>query len=315
MAALMQTEIGEQALAELRANKALAESLADRYGTVKAITNGKEYEAVRLAIADHRTLRLDIEKRRKELVDGALKWQREVNAVAKEITQTIEASEDRLKAIKDAEDEKKERAKREKAEAERKALEEKIRAEREAEEIRLKAEREEKERQLAEAREAIRLERERIEAENAERERILAEREAEFAKERERVEAERRKLDQERIRMEREEAERKAKARAEEEAKARAEAQKLQDEERAKAEAERERAEAERIEALKPDREKLLAFARRIRATKAPTCQTQEATALVVIVMKHVMEAAKYLEDSAGALIPAATTRPTQPGE
>lgn len=302
MAALMQTEIGEQALADLRANKALAESLADRYGTVKAITNGKEYEAVRLAIADHRTLRLDIEKRRKELVDGALKWQREVNAVAKEITATIEASEDRLKAIKDAEDEKKERAKREKAEAERKALEEKIRAERE-----------EKERQLAEAREAIRLERERIEAENAERERILAEREAEFAKERERVEAERRKLDQERLRLEREEVERQAKARAEEEAKARAEAQKRHDDERAKAEAERAKIEADRIEALKPDREKLLAFAKRIRATKAPTCQTQEATALVVIVMKRVLEAAEYLEDSAGALIPA--TKSTQPNE
>lgn len=312
MTAILQTEIGEQALVDLRSNKALAADLAKKYGDVTAIGSTKEYELVRVAIGEHRTLRLDVEKRRKELVDGAVRWQRDVNAVAKEITQTIETSEDRLKAIKDAEDARKERAKREKAEAERKAIEDKLRAEAEAREAIAKAEREKKEKELEEARAAIRAEAERIERESAERERILAEREAEFAAERARVEAERKKLEEERLRLEREEADRQARIREAKEAAAKAEAEKAMAALAEAQAAERAKLEAEMAEVTRPDREKLLAFAKRIRAMKAPVCQTEQASALVVLAMKRILETAEYIEDAAGTF---RLKQPTQAGE
>src|SRR5690242_13239142 len=55
------------------------------------------YEQTRLAIADCRTLRVRVEKTRKELKEDSLKYGRMVDAEAKRITAAIEAIENPLK--------------------------------------------------------------------------------------------------------------------------------------------------------------------------------------------------------------------------
>lgn len=319
------TEVGETALANLRSRMDVAVQLKEQYGDVTAITDAKSYEVVRVAIGEHRSLRVLVEKERKTLVDGAVKWQRDVNTVAKEITAEIEASEDRLKAIKQAVDDAKENERKAKAEAEREAEEKRLREAREAEEARLKALREETERQAA----AIRAEREAFakakrEAEEAQRvakEAAEAQARAEQAKidqknaeERAKIEAEQAKLRAEKERLDRLEFERAAREQAEVEAKAKAEAARVEAE-RLKAEAEeRAKLEAERAEALKPDREKIAAFAKKIRALKPPTCQTSEGTKVIVLAMAKIGETAEYLEDfgtepaTPGALFGESTT-------
>ena len=318
-AELTKTEVGETALANLRSRMDVAIRLKEKYGDLTKIENAKDYELVRVAIGEHRTARVDLEKERKTLVEGAVRWQRDVNTVAREITDEIESSEERLKAIKQAVDEAKENERKAKAEAERLALEAKIKAEREAEEARLKAQREAEEAKLKADREeverqaaAIRAEREAFakakrEAEeearkakekaDAEAKAAQAEIDRKNAEERAKIEAEQAKLQAEKERLQRAEFERVARERAEAEAKAKAEADRLEAERR-KAEAEeRSRREAERAEALKPDREKIAAFAKKIRALKPPTCQTEEGTKVIVLAMAKILETAEYLED------------------
>lgn len=243
-----------------------------------------DYERGRKAIAVLRTTRVGIEKRRKELKEDSLEYGRRVDAVAKELTRAIEAIEDPLKAKKQAVDDEKARAKREAEEAEQRALEAKIRAEREAEERRLAEERRKLDAERAELAErqrqadaAAKAERERVEALqaaerarlDAEAERLKAEREAlaEAARlEREQLEADRRAVEEAKRKAEREEAERQARIRAEAEAKERAERERVAAEEARVAELERQAAIAKRLEALKPDAEKVAAFAGSIRA-------------------------------------------------
>lgn len=218
------------------------------------------YKLVRSAIAEIRTLRTSVEAKRKELKSGALEYGRKVDAVAKQLTALLEDIEAPLKLKKAAVDEERARQKREREEAERRALEEKIRAEREAEEARLRAEREAEEQRLAEERAALEAERARLEEERAqeeaarraEQERIDAQRRAEEARlaaERRQLEEERRAIEEQRRQAETEEAERQARIRAEEEAKARADQERLEAEERAR-----------RLEAMRPDVEKVRAY-------------------------------------------------------
>ncbi len=63
-------------------------------------------------------LRVDIDKKRKELNEGALAFQKTVNSVAKELTKPVEEVEDILQAREDAYEEKKEAERRAKFEAE-----------------------------------------------------------------------------------------------------------------------------------------------------------------------------------------------------
>lgn len=116
-----------------------------KYGGLTADTP-QGYKAVQSAIGDLRDARVSIEKRRKELKADSLEYGRKVDAVAKFLTEKIEAIELPLKALKAAVDEEKARAKAEKEAAERRALEESLRAEREAlnaeaERLRVEAER------------------------------------------------------------------------------------------------------------------------------------------------------------------------------
>lgn len=124
-----------------------------KYSLLKADTP-QGYEQVRLAIADLRETRVAIEKRRKELKADSLEYGRKVDAVAKHLTEQIEAIESPLKALKAAVDEEKARVKAEKEAAAQKAIAEV--------EARLKAEAD----RLATERAALDAERAALEAEH-----------------------------------------------------------------------------------------------------------------------------------------------------
>lgn len=97
----------------------IAELEAKHRGLVVAHGDKKGYLALTQAIAEVRTARTDVEKRRKELKQGALDYGRLVDSTAKRITDRLEAIEGPLKANKELIDAESERIKREKEEAER----------------------------------------------------------------------------------------------------------------------------------------------------------------------------------------------------
>lgn len=97
----------------------IAELEAKHRGLVVAHGDKKGYLALTQAISEVRTARTDVEKRRKELKQGALDYGRLVDSTAKAITERLEAIEVPLKANKEQIDAENERIKREKEEAER----------------------------------------------------------------------------------------------------------------------------------------------------------------------------------------------------
>jgi hypothetical protein len=283
------------------------------------------YEQVRLAIAECRSTRTAIEAKRKELKADALEYGRRVDSIAKGLTGLVLELEDPLQAQKDRADEAKAAAKKAKEEAARAELEARLKAEREAEEARLAALRAAEEARLAAEREAQRVERERLAAERkafeaeqraakaaAEKaaaeerqrreaqERMIADaRAADEAKARALREAEERKLAAERAALE---AQRRETERLEQERLARiqaaeeAERARIAAEEAAVKERERQAAIAARLEALKPDAEKLKAFAAQIRAMTLPDVQDEEAKHLAKRVMARLIAVAWQLE-------------------
>ena len=97
----------------------IAELEAKHRGLVVAHGDKKGYLALTQAIAEVRTARTDVEKRRKELKQGALDYGRLVDSTAKRITERLEAIEGPLKANKEQIDAENERIRKEKEEAER----------------------------------------------------------------------------------------------------------------------------------------------------------------------------------------------------
>ncbi len=85
---------------------AMITEMGNKYRFLK-VMDSESYETVRLAIADVRTKRTDIEKRRKELKEDALKWGRLVDSEAKRITTLLLAIEEPLQAEKKKEDDRK----------------------------------------------------------------------------------------------------------------------------------------------------------------------------------------------------------------
>lgn len=197
----------------------------------------KGYEAVRVAIATVRDIRVGVEKRRKELKEDSLAWGRKVDSEAKRLTALLEEIENPLKEAKALVDEAKERAKREAEEKARKAEEERLAALKAAEEARLKAEREAEEARIA-----------------AERERLAAER-AEFEAQQAALAEERKALDAEKERL------------------AAAERAKIEQARKEQEEAER----LARIEALRPDAVKLTEYGFRLLNVDHPDVESDEA--------------------------------------
>lgn len=294
------------------ADETLAE-LRERFIGLTAETPAK-YEQVRAAIADLRTVRVDVEKSRKELKADALEFGKRVDAEAKRITNALLEIEEPLKLEKQRIDDEKDRLRREKAEqersrieaelearrlkaeeerqrieAERKAEQDRIEAEQAAERERLALERQELDRQRAEIEAKQREAREAQEViERAERERLDAERRQ--------IEAERRQLDQE-IRAEqerrnREEFERQAKLRAEQEARERLEQERIEAERVAVAM----EAEVARLDALRPDVDKLRSLVEVLRAIQPPNVTTREGKVLSALAMATISDAANAIE-------------------
>lgn len=241
----------------------------------------KGYEEVRLALADLRSTRVAIEKRRVELKADALAYGRLVDSEAKRFTALLLEIEEPLSQKKHDVDYEKAHLKAEAEAAKQRAIEAKIRAEREAEEARLRVIREAEEARLTEERARLEAERQQLvearkkaeEAARVERERLAAEQrivEAAQRAEREAVEVERRAVAAERERAERAEFERQAKIKAEAAAVEQAERARL-------AAAERQA----KIDALRPDIEKVRAFAQAIRDLPAPKPRTAAGKAMV----------------------------------
>ena len=311
----MSTDIEKGVVRFGLADSKIAE-LREMFSGLRADTS-EGYAEVTKAIATTRALRVNVEKTRKELKASALEYGRTVDGEAKRLTAMLEDIEEPLKLEKQAIDDEKLRAKREKEEAERAAIEAAIAAKREAEEKRLKAERDAEELRLAEERKAIEAERAKLEAERAaERQRVEAEQrkiakqqaaerakldaerreyEAKQAAEREALEAKQREIDAQREEANRIERERLAAIKAEQDRKeaeinARLESERIAKEQAehdriAKIEAERlanERDEAEaaelaRLEAMKPDVEKIHMFAESLRSLTVPEVASDQA--------------------------------------
>lgn len=296
-APLVKYDIDEAKLAELR----------EKCAGLTADTS-KGYEEVRIAIGHLRDTRGAIERRRVELKADALAFGRLVDSEAKRITGLIAEIEDPLKLKKEAVDDEKARIKAEEEAVKVRALEAEIAANRERQEAEARAVRDAEEARLAAERERIASERQQLEAERArldeaariERERAeaalvaerarLAEVEAAQRIEREAIEAERRAVAAERERAEREEFERQARVKAEEDAKIKAERDRV---EAAELQA--------RIEAVKPDLEKVRAFALSIRALVPPKVKSKKVAAFLVVVVGTLATCASNLDDFAAA--------------
>jgi hypothetical protein len=369
------------------------EELRAKLAPLKDLTfdSPRAYEAGRQAIAECRTTRVAVEKRRKELKAGALEYGRRVDSAAKELTAAIAEVEDPLSERKAEADAEKahlkaarEAAERERIEAEAalKAAEEQaqreaeaaaaldmkvrvvlemplddwlagvesgkleyvvgsgqnmlsigpeerkhpavvareadcrdiLRQRREAEETRLAAERErqaEEARKLAEERaalEAAKAEADRIakEAQAAadraaaeERARIAAERKAAedaAQAEQERLDAERRALDEQRRLAELAEAQRRAQARAEQEAREQAAREQREAEEAAVREAERKAEIARRLEALRPEKERALAFLLKLLEVESPEITDPEVLGILRPLVEHILRAEREIK-------------------
>lgn len=282
----------------------LVETVAKVRGLkIAGVDDKKGYGLVHEARMELKGFRVKIEKDRKQLTADAVEWQRKVNAEAKRLTALIEPTERELEAEEDRIDAEKARIAAEEEAARRKVLDdrmaalaavgcqavpseiedmgehefadvlkvateahqEKLEAERVAaaergrvaaeEEAARKAEQERQAAERAETERAQKAERERLAVERAELERQQAAQRAEsekLAKEREAFEAERLRI---RIQQEEETARKEA---AEREAAAKVER------DRAAAE------EAARLEKLKPEIEKVRAFAESLDGLEAP---------------------------------------------
>jgi chromosome segregation ATPase len=260
-----------------------------QYAGAEFSTPSQYREGVK-AIAVCRSLRGEIEAKRKDLKADALEYGRRVDVVAKQLVVAIEEVELPLKERKAVVDDEKERLKREKEEAERAAREEELRVQREAEEAKLRAEREAAETRIAEERAALAAERQKLAQDQArlraEREadeaRFAAEREAEkqtLAHERRKLEAERRAIEEQRRQAELEELERQTIARTEQEARERAAREAIEAEEARVQEAERQAALSRRLEALKPDKARALDYLDRLLSVDAPSVSDAELSA------------------------------------
>lgn len=228
---------------------AIAE-LKERFKGV-AFDTPAAYDEGKKALAVLRDLRGKIEKRRKDLKADSLAFGRKVDAVARHFTGLIAEIEDPLQSAKALVDEAEAKRKREEEKAELLALEAKLKADREAEEAKAKEAREAEEKRLAEERARI-----------AEQERVLNEQrraqEEERRREDARIKAEREELD----RRQAEIAAKEAAARREQEAKDAA----ARAAEKARAAAEEQAKEEARLEALRPDIEKVHDYASRLLA-------------------------------------------------
>jgi chromosome segregation ATPase len=263
--------------------------------TVADVNDAEGYEKCKRARIAVRDRRNDVERVRKLLKKDALEYGRKVDGEAKRITALLTPIEEHLKAQEKIVTDEKARIKEEA----RLAKEAEERAAKEAEEARIKAEQEAAQKRIDEERAKLEAEKAKVKAEQekieAARRAAQAEEDAKRQAEADKLAAEKAKIEAERKALEEEkEARRRAeeleKARQEAAAKARQEAEEahareLQEEYEAK---QREEAEQARLEAMKPDKEKLTRFVKAVRAFSMPVCS--EKVFDVVVEFKEILE-------------------------
>ena len=106
-------------IVQLGVTDAAIVALTDKYKTLTEINSTADYDLVVSGQRDARTMRLQVEDKRKEVVSEAVTFQRNVNSEAKRITANIVVVEDRLRKLRQAEDNKKAEKKAEKERVER----------------------------------------------------------------------------------------------------------------------------------------------------------------------------------------------------
>ncbi len=268
--------------------------LGEEYGKLTADTR-EGYEACRVARQKVVKGRTGTDAKRKEMIADSRAYIDLVNGMWKEIEAAFLAVEGPLVAKIKAVDDAKEAEKRAKAEAERQRIEADLRKQREAEEARLKAERDAEEKKMAE----VRAEQEKIAAAQKAKADELAAIEAKQKEAQDRIDAARREIEAAKTKADREEELRqatiKAAAEATERIRREAEAAKKQ-----AAEAERKAAEeAKRIEALRPDAEKIISFATKLHEfidLECPAVSTDAAKLFLVQVEADLTDIANSCE-------------------
>ena len=349
---MKQVEIVEKQEPEQAAIVVLPQLVIPELATIRQLfaVDEKKLEAVRAECADvdattkegyplavkhratFRTTRVGIESKRVELKADSLEYGRRVDTVAKEFTGLLGTTESELDAKIKAVDNAKAAAKAAEEARKKAELEAKVRAEQEAEAARLAAIRAEEERKLAEQRAEL----ERQQAEQAAAQKLIDAQRAAFEAEqcaaREKMAAEQKSLDDARIAAERAEADRVAKAKREEEAKAQAERERLarieaaeqerlrierearEAEEARVAELERQAALAARLEALKPDRQKLSEYRKTLLAVDLPELADSEAQVVLAKFVSDLVDISAPLESFGQSEQAPDTMRPEAPG-
>ena len=295
--------------------------------SIRDINDTKTLAVVHDARMTIKNTRVAVEKKRKELKADALEYGRIVDGEARRITALLLPIEEHLASQEDRVTAERERIRLEKVEAARAATQARVDALAavgcvisftDAEILTADS----FQAKLSEATEAHRVEQERIAAVEAERLRLQAEEDARRKAEAEKLAAERAELDRiraaqdaeaaklaaERQRLADEEAARvraseveKAKADAAERARIETEQRLKREADEAKARAEAEAAERARVESLRPDRDKLLAFAAALEAVPAPVV-SKESKAAATKATNAVATAVKSIREAANAL-------------
>ncbi len=261
---------------------------------VESFEDVENYMAAKDAHQKVKGVRIDIEKKRKELKASSLEFGRAVDGEAKRLTSAVSEIEEHLARQRAVVDDEKKRRQREKEEAIRREEEQKKREEEERMEAR-RREQEERERKLQEAQEKIEAEKRKI---AEEKEIIRAEKEAEERKKQEEKERQEREK-QEKVRLEKARKEAAEQAKRDAEEKARREAFEKEEQERRKKEEEQARlAEEQRQRELRPDVEKLKEFSQQLKTLQIPQVKSHKAMALLADVKSKLEEIAKYIANA-----------------
>jgi uncharacterized membrane protein YqiK len=261
--------------------------------TISGLEDAEGYKLVHESRMKVKSKRVEVEKTRKELKADALAYGKAVDARAKEITTQLEEIENYLytqeKVIDDEkeairtkakrEQEEKERIERERIEAERQAEIDRINKEQEVERLRLA----EIERKQEEERRKIKEEQERLDREKRRLEEI-----------------ERERKHREELEITCKEAVEKNKKEAELQAERDRQAELIRAENERLAAIEKEKktqVEKERIEAAKPDIERLMEYADRISVTEVPAMSTKEGKVIAQGIKDLFQNIVEYIHD------------------
>ncbi len=240
------TTTAEQNLAALASIETTIIQLKQQFAVVPDAETKEGYEACRSALSQLVGTRSAVKKRGKLLREDALDWQRRVISTENRLLDAIKEVEEPIRSAKDLVDMRKEKEARDKRYAEEEAKLAEFRKKQEAAEA-------EAARLRAEEDARLKAERDRLEAEKAEFRKQQAARDTERAK----LDEEMRWLREQKAKAEREQIEREASVQADKEAAEALERKRLAYIEAAKRKAEADKAEAARLEAIKPDIEKV----------------------------------------------------------